>query len=122
MSAQTQNQDEPSYLAFARANVRDAQPSSPAIVSGLLERGDRAVAALAAAQPRTITTLSELEALKVPAIINCTNGGHAKVEYYYGPGLQKYVEFLFGDSDDDHSLAAVADWGLPATVLVEAAQ
>ncbi|ASN20681.1 hypothetical protein [Arthrobacter sp. YN] len=33
--------EEPSYLAFARANVRDAQPSSPAVVRELVARIDR---------------------------------------------------------------------------------
>ena len=43
--------EEPSYLAFARANVRDAQPSSPAVVQELLARIDRDAADLVAAKP-----------------------------------------------------------------------
>lgn len=33
--------DEPSYLAFARQNVQDNQPTSPVLVRALLERIDR---------------------------------------------------------------------------------
>ena len=43
-------QQEPSYLAFARANVKEALSSSPTIVRALIERIDRDASALKAAQ------------------------------------------------------------------------
>jgi len=52
--------DEPSYLAFARANVRDGHTTSPGAVRELIARIDRDAVALKAAQPRTITTREEL--------------------------------------------------------------
>jgi hypothetical protein len=33
--------EEPSYMLFARANVRDKLPTTPTVVSALLERIDR---------------------------------------------------------------------------------
>lgn len=33
--------EEPSYLMFARANVRDGLMSTPSVVAGLVERIDR---------------------------------------------------------------------------------
>lgn len=50
MSAQTQTPEEPSYLAFARANVRQGLTSSPAVVRPLVERIDRE-----AAKPKALT-------------------------------------------------------------------
>lgn len=61
--------NEPSYLAFARANVRDALTSSATIVRELVARIDRDATALKASQPRTITTAEELDALPVGSII-----------------------------------------------------
>lgn len=73
---------------------------------------------------RVITTAEELDALKLPAIIDSPSGGPAKVEYYAGPGRQKYVEPLFcGDDGDEesYSLTFFATFGLPAVVLKERA-
>ena len=85
--------------------------------------GTKALAELGYQKPRTIRTLDELEALKLPAIIDSPSGGPAKVEYYAGPGGQKYVEPLFYDDDADdeyYNLTFFASFGLPATVLHEA--
>ncbi len=74
-------------------------------------------------RPRTITTVEELKALRLPAIIDSPAGGPARVEYYAGPGLQqRYVEPLFCDDDSDtecYSPQFFATLGLPATVLHE---
>ncbi|MFF1382812.1 hypothetical protein ACFVWT_04525 [Arthrobacter sp. NPDC058288] len=75
-------------------------------------------------KPRTITTAEELDALQLPAIIDSPNGGVAKVEYYAGPGRQKYVEFLFCDDaggDETYSPKFFATFGLPVVVLKEGA-
>lgn len=42
--------EEPSYMMFARANVRDGLPSTPAVVKELLDRIDRQDKQLLAAQ------------------------------------------------------------------------
>lgn len=71
-------------------------------------------------KPQQVTTLEELDALSLPAIIDSPSGGPAKVDYYAGPGRQKYVEPLFCDDDggdECYSLAFFATFGLPATVL-----
>jgi len=74
-------------------------------------------------RPRTVTTVEELKALRLPAIIDSPAGGPARVEYYAGPGLQqRYVEPLFCDDDSDtecYSPEFFASFGLPATVLYE---
>lgn len=87
-----------------------------------LFHGTKALADLGYVKPRTITTADELDALKLPAIIECQNGGIAKVEYMAGPGRQKYAEFLFGEADESHSLVALTNWALPAQVLKESAE
>ena len=55
------NADEPSYLAFARANNRQGFPSGPIVVRELVDRIDRDASALKAAQPRTFSTATELD-------------------------------------------------------------
>ncbi|MDN4644965.1 hypothetical protein [Arthrobacter sp. PsM3] len=115
--------EEPSYLAFARAAARRNESVSGTVVRELVARIDRDAAALKAAQPRTITTAAELDALKLPAIIDSPSGGPMKVEHYVGPGRQKYVEPLFSDddeADESYSITFFAEFGLPATVLHEA--
>jgi len=76
---------------------------------------------LEAAKPRQVTTVEELKALKLPAIIDSPAGGPSRVEYYAGPGRQqRYVEPLFSDDDSDtecYSPEFFATFGLPATVL-----
>ncbi|MDQ0102318.1 hypothetical protein J2T10_001964 [Paenarthrobacter nicotinovorans] len=71
-------------------------------------------------KPRTVTTVEELDALTLPAIINAKNGGPARVDYYYGPSRRKYVEYIFGEDDRDYSLEAFAEFMDGATVLCEA--
>ncbi len=88
-------------------------------MSTVLDKTADAILAAGYSKPRTITSAEELDALKLPAIIDCKNGGVAKVEYMHGPGRQKYAEFLFGEADESHTLAALAEWALPATVLYE---
>lgn len=61
--------DEPSYLAFARAAVRHNESVSGTVAQELVARIDRDAAALKAAQPRTITTAAELDALPVGSIV-----------------------------------------------------
>ena len=77
-------------------------------------------------KPRQVTTVEELKALRLPAIIDSPAGGPARVEYYAGPGRQqRYVEPLFCDDDSDtecYSPEFFATFGLPATVLLEAAK
>ena len=99
----------------------DAMPAG----QGAAHVATHVAAALTAAgytKPRQVTTVEELDALKLPAIIHAQNGGHARVDYYYGPGRQKYVEHLFGEDDRDYSLAAFAEAMGAATVLAEEAQ
>ena len=72
-------------------------------------------------RPRTITTTEELDALKLPAIINAQNGGPARVDYCYGPSRRKYVEYIFGEDDRDYSLESFAEFMGAATVLCEEA-
>lgn len=116
--------DEPSYLAFARVAAKDSKPIiGPTLIRELVDRIDRDTAALKAAKPRTITTAKELDALKLPAIIQSPSGGPLKVEYYVGPGRRKYVEPIFGDddeADESYSITFFAEFGLPATVIHEA--
>jgi hypothetical protein len=61
--------DEPSYLAFARASVRRNESVSGTIARELVARIDRDTSALKAAQPRTITTVEELDALAPGSVI-----------------------------------------------------
>ncbi|KRE79966.1 hypothetical protein [Arthrobacter sp. Soil763] len=115
--------DEPSYLAFARADARNGHSTSPGAVRELVARIDRDAVALKAAQPRIVRTLDELEALRLPAIIDSPSGGPMKIEYYGGPGRRKYIEPVFGagdESDECYSPTFFAEFGLPATVLHEA--
>lgn len=76
-------------------------------------------------RPRQVATVEDLKALRLPAIIDSPAGGPARVEYYAGPGRQqRYVEPLFCDDDSDtecYSPEFFATFGLPATVLLEAA-
>lgn len=61
--------EQPSYIAFAAANVRQKAPTSATIVRELLDRIERDGAALKASQPRTITTTAELDALPEGAAV-----------------------------------------------------
>jgi len=104
--------EEPSYLAFARANVRKSLTSSATIVRELVARIDRDASALKAAQPRTISTVEELDSLPLGSIIMMTNIKapflHTDIgwESTRTPGKPVY----------DYVRAAVY---LPATVLYE---
>ena len=89
-----------------------------------LERLDKAAESIAEmVKPRTVTTVEELRALKLPAIIDSPAGGPARVDYYAGPvRQQRYVESLFADDesgDECYSPEYFATFGLPATVLHE---
>ena len=53
MTSVPNNQEEPSYLAFARMNVREGLPSSSILVGQLLARIERDAAALKASQDVT---------------------------------------------------------------------
>ena len=92
--------------------------SSKSMAEELLAAGYR--------KPQQVTTVDELKALRLPAIIDSPAGGPARVEYYAGPGRQqRYVEPLFCDDDSDtecYSPEFFATFGLPATVLLEAAK
>lgn len=73
-------------------------------------------------RPRQVTTVEELRALPLPAIIDSPAGGPARVEYYAGPGKQqRYIEPLFCEDDEGgdecYSPEYFATFGLPATVL-----
>lgn len=62
---------EPSYLAFARANVRHKLSTTWPCVEGLVERIDRDARTIAKLTPRTITTEAELKALQLGDVIHC---------------------------------------------------
>lgn len=114
-------------LAAIIARPEDVDHGPLSCGPGSIFAGRVADAILAAGyrKPRTITTVDDLLALKLPAIIDCKNGGVAKVEYMYGPGRQKYAEFLFGDDesgDEIYDLAYFATFALPAEVLKEDAK
>ena len=88
-----------------------------------VEHADTVLAIIESLKPRTVTTVEELRALKLPAIIDSPAGGPARVDYYAGPvRQQRYVESLFADDesgDECYSPEYFATFGLPATVLHE---
>lgn len=102
--------DEPSYLAFARANVRESLTSSATIVRELVARIDRDASALKASQPRTITTIAELDALP-NGVVLIDQWGEKVTRTWDGA-----LHLMFGT-------ATVSDGArykyLPATVLFE---
>ena len=112
--------EEPSYLAFARMNVRDGLTSSATIVRGLVARIDRDASALKAAQPRTISTVEELDALPEGSVIR-TSG----VEDECDPRVA--IKSGFWNSESEWFTADDSEWclssdeldDLPATVLYE---
>jgi|GEM_PF-3109477 len=70
--------EEPSYMMFARSNVRGGAMSSPLVVKSLLARIDRDASALKAAQPRIITTEDELHALRDGSAVSAAGDVHIK--------------------------------------------
>lgn len=110
-------QEEPSYLAFARANVRDDLSSSSSVVRGLLARIDRDASALrAAAQPRIITTEAQLVALPAGTVIRDGSGRLWEWEHVGYGGVDKALSAMGIGS----MLAATSFRSFPATVLPEA--
>lgn len=106
--------DEPMYLATARVAVRSKERISHIIARELIARIDRDAAALKAAQPRTITTAKELDALPVESVVRSARGTIFEKANFHGD-----PEFPFWLTPGvNHEYAGIAII-LPATVLHE---
>lgn len=116
--------EEPSYLAFARANVRDGQNTSPTIVKALLARIDALESAEKMAEAaledladggraRVIETREELDALPDESVVRSDFGviHEKRVEF----DTNRVVWVCPGDTDE-HTAGKIT---LPATVLHE---
>jgi len=98
--------EEPSYLMFARSNVRGGAMTSPLIVESLLARIDRDESAIEASSSRTITTVEELDALPDEALVLDA----------HSVGCQKAMSGVWSAGAELITTELIA---LPATVLYE---
>lgn len=103
------NADEPSYLAFARANVRQGLPSGPILVRELVDRIDRDATTLKAVRPRIITAVEQLDALPFETVIRDAEG-HV-LERWGEPSENLWATVMVS------AYIPRGDIALPATVL-----
>jgi len=99
-------------MLAARSAIAHRENSSPTVVRELVARIDRDASALKAAQPRTITTAEELDALPVESVVRSARGTIFEKANFHGD-----PEFPFWLTPGvNHEYAGIA-LALPATVL-----
>ncbi|MDQ5860636.1 MAG: hypothetical protein M3536_00025 [Actinomycetota bacterium] len=121
--------EEPSYLMAARNAVSYNESSSATVVRELVARIDRDTSALKASQPRTITTIEELDALHTDSLIEASgsypnDGGFTNcwvrpLPSFIGGSNPRAWEVLIYLDGGPHNLTTSDRITLPAIVLHE---